>query len=260
MPYSRWIRYYVSAVATTPRQPDATVGITAEMVLPIAPNTIPGRRTLYPNTSFPFSNCVHWFESEQVRIRIRTPDTGFNVDEATCLEADQEMALEEGFDDDFNRTVEFVAMHRGYQEEFPPLPSLPRHDTYEVDAVPLEVVSATCWSLAFRRGLMSAVPPTHLPASPAGPNTTPYNSASSVNAVVGTSCSSSQTATNTCPDSSFEHLRSLLASMDPFGWAPSPETPLLPLADLWLNIANHITQEDIPTPFELYEEVRAIRS
>ena len=57
-----------------------------------------------------------------------------------------------------------------------------------------------------------------------------------------------------------EPVRNPLVAMDVFGWNPNPETPLFPLAELWLDISNHLDQESIPHPMELYKEMRDIRS
>ncbi|TFK84706.1 hypothetical protein K466DRAFT_654628 [Polyporus arcularius HHB13444] len=274
MPNSRWCRYHVTAIATTPRPPDATTGITSDMVLPIAPNSIPGRRTIYPNNPFPFSNCLHWFQSDLVQIRIRTSDTGFEVDGAIRLTTDQRMALEEGFDGDFERIVEFASKHSEPQEFQPNSPStislpLSCHDIEDVDSVSLEVLSATCWQLASRRGLMSSVPPVTTPRPTSTParteairlNAASSSSVSSDTASVGTSCASTETDISASLGTSVsEHAHNPFASMDLFGWEPNAEIPLIPLADLWLEIADHLTQEEIPSPLELYEEVRAIRS
>ena len=249
------------------------------MILPIAPNSIPGRRNVHPNPSFPFANCVHWFQSPCVQIRICTAGAGFELDGAIRLLITQ---LEAGFGDDFECMVDFVKKHpdllrnAAIPQTYPVtsvwLPTDSR-EVDELDVVPTELLSATCWQLASRRGLMTSEAPTVVAAAPSpvqssrhsavasGHNATPATSTSTERSALDTSRDSSEVDDTTSPQTSLsEPVRNPLVGMDVFGWNPDPETPLLPLAELWLDISNHLDQENIPHPMELYKEMRDIRS
>ena len=281
MPDSRWCRYYVSAIATSPRPPHPSLGITPDMVIPIAPNSIPGRGSVHPNPSFPFSNCVHWYRSPLLQIRIIVSGSRFELEGAICLSADQQMALEEGFDDDFERMVDFVEKHpnliRNTMPREHPVSSvwLPTdsHEMDELDIVPMEFLYATCWQLASGRGLMTSEAPTVVTAAPSPIQSSRHDAAAfGHNAAQTTWTPTERSSLDTSSDISevddttssqtslSEPVRNPLVAMDVFGWNPDPETPLLPLAELWLDISNHIDQENIPHPVELYKEMRDIRS
>ena len=280
MPDSRWCRYYVSAIATSPRPPHPSLGITPDMVIPIAPNSIPGRGSVHPNPSFPFSNCVHWYRSPLLQIRIIVLGSRFELEGGICLSADQQMALEEGFDDDFECMVDFVEKHpdlihntmpRQYPVSSVWLPT-DSHEMDELDVVPMELLYATCCQLASGRGLMTSEAPTVVTAAPSPVQSSRHDDAASGdNAAQTTSTSTDESSFDISRGSSevdatsshtslSEPVRDSLVGMDVFGWNPDPETPLLPLAELWLDISNHLDQENIPHPMELYKEMRDIRS
>ena len=45
-----------------------------------------------------------------------------------------------------------------------------------------------------------------------------------------------------------------LVDVDLFGWDPDPGVGLLPLVDLWLDLDQHLSAEEIPDPSELQRE------
>ncbi|EIW54304.1 uncharacterized protein TRAVEDRAFT_83878, partial [Trametes versicolor FP-101664 SS1] len=70
-PQRPWYGYNVLPIATTLRPEDPERAISAEMCIPIAPNTNhpTNRPSLPTEPSFPFSNCYYWVESHtNVRI------------------------------------------------------------------------------------------------------------------------------------------------------------------------------------------------
>ena len=51
-----------------------------------------------------------------------------------------------------------------------------------------------------------------------------------------------------------------LLQEDIFGWNPNPNFGLMPLVDLWFELDEHLTPDTIPSPLDLYEEEKTIRS
>ena len=48
--------------------------------------------------------------------------------------------------------------------------------------------------------------------------------------------------------------------MNIFGWDPDPTFPLIPLVDLWLDLEEHLTPENIPSPLEWFEEEKKVNA
>ncbi|RPD57908.1 hypothetical protein L227DRAFT_602232 [Lentinus tigrinus ALCF2SS1-6] len=46
--------------------------------------------------------------------------------------------------------------------------------------------------------------------------------------------------------------------MDLFGWAHDPKVPFIPLVDLWLDLEDHLSSDNIPSPTELWKEQETI--
>ncbi|RDX48676.1 hypothetical protein OH76DRAFT_1352011, partial [Lentinus brumalis] len=61
-PDSQWCRYSAYPVAPALRAIDRELGITPDMVMPIAPNNryAKGRQPLRAEPTFPFDNCFFW--------------------------------------------------------------------------------------------------------------------------------------------------------------------------------------------------------
>ena len=51
-----------------------------------------------------------------------------------------------------------------------------------------------------------------------------------------------------------------LCSLDLFGWKHDPSIQYIPIVDLWLNIEDHLSEETIPSPTELWEEQRVMHA
>ncbi len=47
-------------------------------------------------------------------------------------------------------------------------------------------------------------------------------------------------------------------SDDLFGWDPDPATALLPLVDAWLEVEEHLSEDEIPSPLEFDAEIREV--
>ena len=46
--------------------------------------------------------------------------------------------------------------------------------------------------------------------------------------------------------------------LDIFGWKADPKVPYVPLVDLWLDLEQHLSSSDIPSPTELWKEQETI--
>ncbi len=110
MPGMRWCRYTIEPIGTSLRNTVPESGITADMVVPIAPNTAHARgyEPVHPSSLFPFPNCYHWIDNDVV-VRIRVPPCGgFEHDGAIRLSVKERSALIRKFEGDYDRIGDFV--------------------------------------------------------------------------------------------------------------------------------------------------------
>lgn len=233
------------------------MGITADMVLPIAPNTAEARgiQPVTPNKPFPFPNCYHWLENSVV-VRIRIPHGGFEHDGAFSLTREERNLMNEKFSPDRERIASFLDQ----QEKLPPAPS-PSVDATRastpLDAfsttihsqsgspdprsvrdtagIPVGVLSDAYLRIVKEKGVMTSTPPKSRRGTPG---------------------SDSQGSGATAVPSRSDRKASEI--VDVFGRAPDPITPLIPLVDAWLDIENHLTADTIADPREFEKEVQVI--
>ncbi len=62
--------------------------------------------------------------------------------------------------------------------------------------------------------------------------------------------------TSMSPEDSYYDSDDDGGSDDLFGWDPDPATALLPLLDAWIDIADHISEDEIPSPVDFDSEIR----
>ncbi len=88
MPDKPWIPYEVVPIAPNLRPVDEEHGATADMCIPIGPNTSHpnGREPLETEPQFPFRNCYHWSDGKcTMDVRVRARPEKFDDDVAISL-------------------------------------------------------------------------------------------------------------------------------------------------------------------------------
>ncbi|TFK91974.1 hypothetical protein K466DRAFT_659614 [Polyporus arcularius HHB13444] len=263
----RWCRYQVEPIGTTLRTEVPEQGITADMVLPIAPNTAEARgiQPVTPNKPFPFPNCYHWLENSVV-VRIRVPHGGFEHDGAFSLTREERNLMNEKFAPDRERIASFLDR----QEKSPPAPSPSVHATRAstpLDAfgttihsqsgfpdpqsvpstagIPVGVLSDAYLRIVKEKGVMTSTP-----------SKRPRGTAGSSKRRRGTLGSDTQGRGATAAPSPSNLKAGEIVEV--FGRAPDPITPMIPLVDAWLDIENHLTADTIADPREFEKEVQLI--
>ncbi|RPD57876.1 hypothetical protein L227DRAFT_529620 [Lentinus tigrinus ALCF2SS1-6] len=259
LPTSRWVRYDIKPIGSTLRPADESRGITSDMVIPIADNTrYTGERPpVRPTPSFPFHNCYHWIKNDTT-VRVRVHKGGVDHAGATRLSLEEDHALNKGFRTDYKRIREFRRQKRHAAALVPPATAadssahtasvdapVPSGPSDDLDLLRLE---ATYRRMAEESGVTTSSPPSSDAASSAR-----FSQAS------GSSASSSDSEGSSSLSSSVPSIDSL-ASEDLFGWDPDPANGVIPLVDAWLDIENQFEEEAIPSPMDLEEEARAIKS
>ncbi|KAH9855719.1 hypothetical protein C2E23DRAFT_811542 [Lenzites betulinus] len=220
-PTSEWFRFEVSPIGTAPPK-DAERGITPDMCIPVYPNQDPssGRAPIRTSTPFPFGNCYHWADSETtVRVR-RNPDL-YDDSVAVNVSSLEHVRIGKLFGEDAERIDDFL-------------------DAREAE------------DLAKRRASRS-----HSPSSQDSRLSATLDDADSDLAGIPRSRALDGDDDD---DSSAEDPVEGLLRMDIFSLLhhddDSEET--LPLVDLWFDLERHLSESDIPSPFELYKECAAI--
>ncbi|KAH9889293.1 hypothetical protein C8Q73DRAFT_153661 [Cubamyces lactineus] len=225
-PDQPWYRFEVEPVATTLRPEDKARGITPEMCAPILPNTSHpnGRESLRPQPEalFPYNNCYHWFDVRMVDVRIRARPENFDETNAVKLSVRTRMQMIRYWENDAprmhaNRKVSQPAPGSGLVVLPPP------HESTD----------------ALRPADSSESRDDHLQRT-----TAPKD------AEVSSLCSRSTMVHSMQSNHSLDDL----AAMDIFS-GPNDDVELVPLVDLWISeLGEHLIQEDIPDPLDMYEE------
>ena len=238
------------------------------MVIPIAENThyTGERQPVRPTPAFPFHNCYHWIKND-VTVRVRVHKGGVDHAGATRLSLEEDYALNKGFRADYKRIRASLRKKREAAAQAPQPPSADssaRTASLDVnananapsgsgfDSLRLEELDATYRRMAEESGVTTSSPPQSDAASSA-------RSVKACSSGSSSSSSDSDRSSSSSPPSSVLTIDSL-ASEDLFGWDPNPANGHIPLVDAWLDIENHFTEGSIPSPTDLEQEVRDIRS
>ncbi|KAI0629498.1 hypothetical protein C8Q77DRAFT_1201737 [Trametes polyzona] len=241
-PTEPWYEFSVDFIGTTLRAEDKERGLTADMVIPIYPNTShPNNRPpVRSHPTFPFSNCYHWFDTERT-VRIRRRPMWYDDNHAFKLDIDQHYEMQSMFDDDCGRVGEFLASKAALTSN-DAVPSA-SSDSLPDDYSPADSPS---YSHSERHSIVDAVDNANsLREGPWDPE--------------GLAGSSSDLSLQ--PESVAESENSLLAihDMDIFGLNVSSDTvELMPLVDMWLELTEHLTSETIGNPVDFFKEHDAI--
>ena len=202
MPSNPWHGYAVKPVAPTLRVEDLPRGLTADMVVPIAPNNSHpnGRVPIHTKPAFPFSNCYFWYQYERMLRVIARPEM-FDHTDAVALDTDGYFQMSQEFRDDMLRSVQT----RQQRLAQPPASALESQSALASQSAPDEADS------------------------------------------------SGSGGSSECAD--------LVHPLDLFGDDADPvQTELLPLVDLWLDLTTHLTEDTIPNPEGLTDEITTILS
>ncbi len=216
-------------VATCLRPADVKKGLTADMVMPIHPNTehLRGRTPIRTDPLFPYKNCFFWIESE-LSVRVKVSPGGYDDKGAIAMGAREHLETSRCWMEDFDRLDSFLdGMDAKYAGEPPAMIT---------DVLPY---SST----------ISALPP---------PHTFDDNSDESDSDVEDSADEDDDAISRFDPEDLAE-LKGLF-SHNPFGWDRDPKAKFLPLVDLWLELEEHLTAAEIPSPVEFYKEQAAITS
>ncbi|KAI0327915.1 hypothetical protein GY45DRAFT_1326989 [Cubamyces sp. BRFM 1775] len=223
-PDQPWYRFEVEPVATNLRPEDKERGITPDMCAPISPNTShpTGRESLKPQPEelFPYNNCYHWFDVKMADVRIRARPEKFDETNAVTLSVRTRIQMMRYWEKDASRmhaNRKALESAAGSAEVRPP----------QGHGVVLQSVEASECRGADQR-------------CPARPKDT------EVSSVYSTLTASHSNHSN--------HSLDELAAMDIFS-GPNDDVELVPLVDLWISeLGDHLKQEDIPDPLEMYVE------
>ncbi len=271
LPKSRWCRYSMSPIGTNLRPMDRKYRLLPDMVVPIFPNTQyssedrpPGVR---PTPSFPFSNCFHWIENTaEIRVRRRSNGELFDDARAVGLEAEEHVAMEYAFSKHYRRLGDFPS-----SDDTTSSPSEPTSlGTGSQPSIPPDaLLNPQVWQACLPFSLSSrpipspesmssgdfkvAILPQRGEPSRARVG---HSLATQTRSDSDSSGGSSGTTLNEKKELAIEEI----SKLNLFGWDPDPTFPLLPLVDLWLELEEHISANDIPSPVDWYKEEEQIVS
>ncbi|KAI8978347.1 hypothetical protein BD414DRAFT_495277 [Trametes punicea] len=246
-PSSAWFRHLVSLIGTTLRPEEPDRGITSDMVVPIHPNLDrpQGRTPIKTETPFPFGNCYHWVDNS-VTVRIRRKDDLYDDSSAVKVSPQQHVAMTRLFAEDCNRINAFVEArqaegHAGYEAWY-------ERNACSADSDDEDNSHGCSWRQVPRRKHTPSSQDSRLSDNSGDePRERPMNSAD----------------VRACTDAS-DPSRSRASMddiyrMDIFNLARDDDAQFLPLVDLWFNLAEHLSEEAIPSPLEFREEQEAMK-
>lgn len=262
MPNSKWCTYCVKLIGNTLRAEDRTLGLLADMVIPILPNTqcaSDTRPPIRPTPEFPFPNCFHWMETI-TNVRMCRPASGFTDDSrAIRLEPEQHHATRWTFSQDYDRIDQIMGKKKAVSvaTEDTPTPEVPRW------ALRDPVVRRACCAFDPSPFLGDVNDPARAPTLALDRDSSSDSSPSTCSPSLPP-CESGDEKHDSQrrSDEKLEDPAALIASdilaFNIFGWDPDPSFPFVPLVDLWCELEEHLTAETIPNPLEWYEEEKRI--
>ena len=216
------------------------------MGVPIFPNQSHphNRHPVHPVPDFPFPNCYHWSCFEVMTVRVLPRPEYFEDDHAFRLPVEERIDLWSFREEDSARMMASLA-----QREASPLPV---SDQQPIPGSPL--------TEPFQHpGHVSTTTPQADKGQPPSVWTVPEHSSFENVRERGSSVapkdsnrsirSSSMSGSQSCSITSSQLQR----------WnQPDPPMVANPLVDLWLELTDHVTEESIPSPEELYRERDAV--
>ena len=270
MSTSKWCRYSVKLIANTLCPEDRKNGILPDMVIPIFPNTqcsSDTRPVIRPLQNFPFPNCFHWLESLSY-ICMRRHSPFVDDSRAIRLDSEQNHATSWTFRQDFDRMAAVLSQGEpdGSSSSFPTpedefMNAVP--DWALLDPIVREACTPIDFSEKRRRAKAHAAPqdpPKHSPPQPDLDSSTPSTSSHSLE---DDGLLDEKRTKSDLDDLDKLDLSTSVAeifTLNIFGWDPDPTFPLIPLVDLWFDLEEHITPENIPSPLEWFEEEKRVNA
>ena len=232
MPDSRWCRYQVMPVATTLRPPIPEEGITSSMVMPISPNTehLRRRRPIFSNPPFPFTNCFFWYQSD-MSLRVRAERGLYDNDRAFVVDGLQHVHLMGSFSDDCAQISELFERQGPLPDSTVRAPS-PSRNRPVID-MPLQPPPLRDFAHGEEK-----------------------NERTRSNDSIGRGVDGVDGDGSSLP--SFPPSIEAVVTMNLFGWEYDPTFQYIPFVNLWLDIDQHLSEDNIPNPVELWKEQEAI--
>lgn len=196
------------------------------MCIPIYPNEAhpTGRQPIHPRKPFPYKNCYHWLRME-MDVRVLARPEHFDANQAISLPSSDRIEMDLMWSDDVKRVVETKARRAAatLQEPLPPPTDALHPDTGAEGGRCSAEPEQTC---LHRHA-----------AAPSGSH------------LLHDSCGSQSVSGEESDVDSLEDIMRL----DIFG-GPDKDLALLPLCELWVELASVLREEDIPHPAGLFRE------
>ncbi|KAM5537897.1 hypothetical protein V8D89_008373 [Ganoderma adspersum] len=227
-PQDPWFPFTVTPIAPFP--PPTEGHLTSEMCIPIYPNTShpEGRAAVRTEPPFPYDNCYHWSNAREFNVRVRPRQKGY---------FDDDRELWRMVARDCTKVEE--ARGRDAPEDVPTIPT----DIQPQTPVPLADTVAGSWDVG--EGGHPSAPE----ASSGHEDTVPAPNQEIANVANDGMAAEAQSSAN---DDAVSDFRALVG-MGIFGTRLDNKDDY-PLVDVWLELADHLKQEDIPDPRDFYAE------
>ncbi|KAI0629489.1 hypothetical protein C8Q77DRAFT_291306 [Trametes polyzona] len=239
-PTKPWFRYEVWPIATTLRPEDKEKGITSDMVVPIYPNTShpKGRPPVPTDTPFPFPNCYFWIDSGVV-VRIRRNAIRYEFSDTPAISALEDIRLPGRFIED---RLRMAAFRRNREEALDQAAFT--HDT-------LTHQSRSSSS----SGTDDRCSPDGDVVSLLDNDTDSLPEGSGANDQCGDNEATSTRPSNVNEDDPAANSEiATLLKLDYFSSNDDDAIGLIPLVDLWFDIADQLTPDTIPSPVDFFKE------
>lgn len=206
------------------------------MCVPIFPNTSHprGRTPLRTEPVFPYDNCYHWIQF-RTDVRVRARPEKFDERRAIHLPSDEYVEMGCHWGEDAPRMIE---MRRQY-----------RAATGWQDPDPQVSIESPCWQNTNTDWVCRGVKPVATKREVLFNQYQASSSASTSSVDSGSSYSDSHLS-----DESEDSVHALMGIFA----GPNQDVGVLPLVDLWLDLADNLKQEDIPDPLEFLKERDAV--
>ncbi|OSC96640.1 hypothetical protein PYCCODRAFT_1261580 [Trametes coccinea BRFM310] len=242
-PDQPWYRFDVISIAPCLRTEEPEKGLTADMCIPIFPNTAhpTGRVPLQPDPEgrFPYGNCYYWSLPVRTDVRVRARPEEFDETNAVSLSA-------------FTRSkMEFTFLKEDLQKMCANL------DALKANAPPVVAVPSDPGVVSHQNPDCDPTEATDPPAASSSAGHTRSTENSDADSLSVFSDGGSRYT-----DDDSGRYSEYLGPIDPFS-GPDDDVELVPLVDLWISeLADHLKEEDIPHPSELmaeFEEITGVR-